>query len=378
VRLRAAPAAQSGIRWYTDREITRVRDKFDEKGDSHLQLYGQIASHTKQNLRGDAARRMPRCDKVGEAVEGGRFAVVSRVGLSELSYPAEFWFDPAVPDTLFCSLNANCPPHLWIPVGRTPTEIASALTVYFTGRPADPPESPAQYAARIRQQSPGREVPEDWTRTRMLLGMTSDMAEEENRFIRRPGFCRGFDSIATGPDESRMVPETVFHTVQSFSRIRLEYHRWLQYDDGEDGTISPVAASITHPLCPHADLIRVYNAAMDTDVPEDLPVDVLCALFGYPIKGLPRLHRAMHMKADPADITYIMGLLVAAEGDDAILVSRFREFATHPAPQVRLKVARHAHITRHDEILREMLEREQDPAVRETLVDILEPLAEEE
>jgi hypothetical protein len=378
VRLRATPTVGSGIRWYTDREVTRVRDKFDEGDDSHLQQYGQIASHTEENLRGDAARRMARCVKVGEGVEGSPFAVLCRVGLSGLTYPAEFWFDPDAHDTLFCSLNANCPPHLWFPVGRTLDSIATATAVYFTGRPADPPENPAQYAARIRQQSSGREVPDDWTTTRMLLGMVGDMAEEENRFIRRPAFCRGFDSIATGPDENRMVPLTVFHTLQTFSRIRLEYHRWLQYDDGEGGTISPVVAEIAYPACPHGDLIRVYNAAMDNDVPEDVPVDVLGALFGYPIKGLPRLYRVLDPMGQPGDITYTLGLLVATEGHNPTLQACLREFSTHASPQVRAKVVRHANITRNEELLRDMLEREQDPAVREMLVDILEPMAEEE
>ena len=211
-----------------------------------------------------------------------------------------------------------------------------------------------------------------------MLGVVGEMREIENTLIFRNAFCRTFDSMATALGNNERVPRTAFHTLNSFSRVSLEYHSWLQYDDGEGGTASPVVAEITYPPCPHADLIRVYNAAMDTDVPEGVPVDVLAALFGYPIKGLPRLHRAIGMNSQPEGITYVLGLVVATEGDDATLVARLRELAVHPSPRVRARVATHAHVREHDELVSEMLSREQDAGVREHLENILGPLAEEE
>src|SRR5215510_10854944 len=76
-QLRVAPEAQTGIRWFTDKQIAKARDEFDEETDGHLKLYGTIASYTDENLEGDAAERLARCVKVGEGVEGGRFSVAS-------------------------------------------------------------------------------------------------------------------------------------------------------------------------------------------------------------------------------------------------------------------------------------------------------------
>jgi hypothetical protein len=283
------------------------------------------------------------------------------------NHPAEFWFDPSAPDTLFCSLNASCPPHLWFPVGQTLESIAAATAVYFTGRPADPAETAIQYIRRVAQRSQGREVPDDWITTRFLLGLTSEMSDEENRFIGRPAFCRYFDAMATTAGEDRIVPETVFHTLQSFSRVRLEYHSWLRYSIGEDETASPIVAEITYPACPHGDLIRVYNEAMDTDVPEKLPVDVLAALFGYPIKGLPRMYRVLDECVDPADITYNMGLIVVTEGHDPTLMACLRKYANHTAPRVRERVGRYANTVGHPELTREILAAEPEESVRQSL-----------
>ena len=288
-----------------------------------------------------------------------------------LNHPAEFWFDSNSPDTLFCSLSDHCPPHLWIPVGQTLDSISAALAVYYAGQPADPAENAAQQAFRVRQQSRGREVPDDWVTSRVLLGMTGDMAGEENRFIFRSTFCRSFDAIATYEGDTRLVRNTIFHTLQTFSRVKLEWHTWLQYDDGDGGTISPIAAEITYMACNHGDLIKVYNAAKDTDVPEDIPVDVLAALFGYPIKGLPRIYSVIANVTDPPDITYNLGLAVAVEGHDPTLMSCLREFSTHPAPRVRDRVGRYAAITGHQDFVREMLAVEKDDAVRKTLQGLL-------
>jgi hypothetical protein len=158
---------------------------------------------------------MAGCVKVGVGAEGGRFVALARSMGTIFNYPAEFWFDPNAPDTLFCSLSDHCPPHLWVPVGQTLDSVAAALAVYYTGRPADPAETAVQYIRRIRARSRGREVPDDWVTSRVLLGMTDDMAKEENRFIHRPTFCRYFEAIATNTEDNRLVRETVFHTLQS-------------------------------------------------------------------------------------------------------------------------------------------------------------------
>lgn len=365
------PEAECGIRWLTGPEIARATREFDADTDDHLGLYDELHSYTATDLRGDAAKRIPGCMRMGVGAPGGRFVALARELGSVSEYPAEFWYDPAAPDGLFCSLNGDCPPHLWFPVGRTPESIVEATAAYFSGRPADPPETGGRYAARIRNRSPGREVPDDWVTTRVLLGLTTDISRDENRFTFRPAFCRNFDAIATGPEEDRNVPETVFHTLQSFSRVRIELHSWLRYAAGAGETASPMVAELTYPACGHGDLIGAYNAAKDTDVPLDVPVDVLAALFGYPIKGLPRFYRVMNPDSPPADITYTMGLIVATEGHDPTLMAFLREYARHSNPQVRARVGRYAHMTGHDELVREILSVERNSAARKELVGIL-------
>jgi hypothetical protein len=106
-------------------------------------------------------------------------------------------------------------------------------------------------------------------------------------------------------------------------------------------------------------------------VPEDVPVDVLCALFGYPIKGLPRIYRVLDNCTDPPDITYNLGLAVATEGHDPTLMKCLRKFATHTAPRVRDRVGRYAHVIGHDELVREILATEKDSEVRQTLQSLL-------
>jgi hypothetical protein len=374
--LRTVPEAESGIHYYTDEEIRAARAKFDEDGDGHLELYGKIHVPSEVDLRGQAVEVMTKCVKVGEGVEGGRFSVLNRIMRSDLSFRAEFWFDPSSPDGLLCSLNRDCPPHLWFPVGRTLESVTAALAIYFTDLPADPAEGPATYAARLRNAATTRAVPSEWHTARMLLGVVEEMREIENALVFRSAFCRSFDALATA-GSGRRVGVTSFNTLNSFSRVVLEHHHWLEYAIGKNRTGSPVVAEITYPPAAHADLIRVYNNALDTDVPLDVPVDVVGALFGYPIKGLPRLHSALNQERDPGGITYVMGFLVATEGDDAALVAELQKFSTHASPQVRTKVARHAHIRQQDDLVRQMLDREQDPNVRQALEGMLAPPAAE-
>lgn len=368
-QLRTSEGSRSNIVWLADEEI--ARSKFDRDKDSHLRMYDDVYFYTEEDLRGDAAARVGRCVKVGVGADGGSLVAHARSFKTIFPRPAELWFDPSAPETLFCALNDSCPPHLWFPIGNTIDSILSSTAIYFTGRQADPAETPGQYAGRVRGQSKGREVPDGWITSRFLVGMVDEMRSVENRFIVRSGFCRSFDAIATFDEDDRIVRETVFHTLHSFSRVRLEFHSWLQYDDGEGGTISPIVAEVTYPAAAHAELIRDWNRSADMDVPENLPVDVLAALFGYPIKGLARMYRVLGECTVPGDITYNMGLLVATEGHDPTLVACLRKYATHPAPRVRDRVGRYAHRIGHPELTREILAVEPDENVRQALRGLL-------
>jgi hypothetical protein len=374
LNLRSTPEAQSGIHWHTDEEVRELHSR-DREEDSHLDLYGRIATEHDGSLEEEANELLARVVPVGVAVTGGRFSARNQIMRTQSNFPAEFWFDPSSPDSLLCSLNAKCPPHFWVPVGQTLESIGSGLAIYYRDVPQEPAEGPAAYARRLRSGSAGRDVPTDWTTTRMLLGVIGDMREIENAMIFRSGFCRSFESLATA-NSDQIAPATTFHTVNSFSRISLEYHSWLSYSMGGEETGSPVVAEVTYPLASHANLIRRYNQALDTDFPLEIPVDVVAALFGYPVKGLPRLHGAMTPDDAPGNITFVMGFLAATEGDDAVLLARFQEFSTHPDPNVRARVGRYACVRQHPELAQQMASVEENASLKEYLQGLLQPTQE--
>ena len=205
---------------------------------------------------------------------------------------AWFWIHRARPETLWVSIHEKCPPTLFVRVGTTSVEVLNA----------------------IHRLAPRRGRSEQSVSYRCFIGLAPSLAFIENRFIVDPNMSENI-RLGTLPTEQVPEPEaqlvlldSAFVTRFSSSEITI-----LALADVYPGA-RLLTALIDYDSAYEAETVRAYNQATGTTYPEDLPVDVVCALHNMPVLSVDAVER--EVQSGPQPMLHLFALALMHYVDD--------------------------------------------------------------
>ena len=226
----------------------------------------------------------------------------------------------------------EAPPVLWVPVGDA-TDLADVSRRYL-----------ATDALR-----PGA----------LRLGVALGQAHSLDELVRVMRLNPWVTCL--GSDSEHDVPNVVFVTRLSGSRVLLELHDGFDLGDG-----FPLLAWIDHAEHQESEIVRSYSPAA---LPGELPVDVLGALALWEVHALVDVLHAL----DLPNLTETMAARwVASAGRLSEDASVLAELATHENAEVRVAVAYSARYFMRADV-EETLRAEEEEQVARRILRILGP-----
>jgi hypothetical protein len=213
------------------------------------------------------------------------------------------------------------PGAMWLGLGAT-----SPPELFFR---ADDPARLSALLERFFLHPPQRGKPDRVFEA--FVGITPTMREIENRlaldiFTRTIPLLLGTAATAEhpSPEEELQVIQTTFVTRHSTSAISVFGWRGSLCD--LEGRI--VTVRVQYGAAPDEEIVRRYNLVHGTALPDDLPVDVIGALYGLPNLSPRLIEREIREGKEPTFMLALLALTLAYDSERA--QAAMRTWSLHP------------------------------------------------
>jgi hypothetical protein len=262
---------------------------------------------------------------------------------------AVWLLDPKRPDGLLLALSEEFPPLLWLEAGRTLADLRTTLAEFWPGSAPAPTRLTLRRRVRGFLCRRGDEVlpnpysgePDEadfhafsrhfvfspfvrahgWGSSQLDDPWPSDLSEVSSLAMIR----FGRQMLA---QHAERVPSETYRTRYSRAYLGIQAH---------PGDL--LLAEIRYQPARHQVAIELVNAELGLDLPLDVPVDAVGAVFGFPFVQAGQVEAALAERAeDPGRMAGLVGVLGALLEGDLLASLRLRQLAHHHSAVVRAAV----------------------------------------
>ncbi|MFI6283319.1 hypothetical protein ACIBCM_00955 [Streptomyces sp. NPDC051018] len=329
----------------------------------------------------DSTMRTLADSELDESVSGGKLLVGSGPGVTTRLFgadvPVEWYLDPSEqPSRLWCALGDFYGPRLWIPVAPEPAALAEVIgrshpkpalrrtdmprfTRGFLGLRGDV-KVPHIYSGDLVEIN-GHDLDRYFTLVQYVeheawgSSLLDDPLADDIEFVNPLVMAASLASDTSQAQLRGRIPSKTWRTLHSRSYLSFEIQ-----------SQHSVYVSVRYRPSPpsHHQVVERINAETSNDFPPDLPLDVIGAVSGFTYHSERELEEMLKAPESPGQLADALRIFAGFWAGDLRRSRLLGEFADHPAPEVRTRLARIAYWYGYRWLADELALTETEPSVR--------------